>query len=273
MRSTRSSSTIGGAPLARFVLPVSGIAVSLRQPTGAEDIVLSEHAPDDPVLALMLAQRLGTTNAGVAWADLPVTDIDTLVVRLRQAVVGDRVIAEAMCTVPSCGQRVDLSFGLDTYLAHQRSRKNRTAVATDEPGRYELRGTGPDPVRFRLPSLADQIAAWGLTDPAATLASRCIRPPLPPRRILSRIETAMTTLAPPLAGPIQGRCPDCGTPIAGRFEARGYCLRELRARASFVYGDIDTLAERYHWSEQAILTLPSARRANYAERARQSRAA
>jgi len=83
----------------------------------------------------------------------------------------------------------------------------------------------------------------------------------------------MALLAPPLAGPIEGRCPDCGAAIAARFEARGYCLRELRDRARFVYDDIDTLAERYHWSEEAILMLPYARRVLYAERARQARAA
>ena len=83
----------------------------------------------------------------------------------------------------------------------------------------------------------------------------------------------MGALAPPLAGPLQGRCPHCETPIAARFEARVYCLQELRDRARFIYDDIDVLAERYHWSERAILTLPHGRRTNYVERARQTRLA
>jgi hypothetical protein len=273
MRSGRSFIAISGAPVARFVLPVSGADISLRQPTGAEDIVLAEHDPDDPALALALAGRLATADTRIEWADLSIADIDTLIVRLRQALVGDRVIAEAACGVSSCGQAVDLSFGLNAFLAHQQPRRKPAAVTSGGQGWYEWRAVGSDAVHFRLPTLADQIAVWAVPNAAAALAARCIRPPMPPRRATARIEAAMALLAPPLASPIQGRCPDCGAPIAARFEARGYCLRELRDRARFIYDDMDALAERYHWSEQAILMLPYARRAVYAERARQARAA
>lgn len=81
----------------------------------------------------------------------------------------------------------------------------------------------------------------------------------------------MAALAPPLAGPLQGPCPHCASPIAARFEARLYCLQELRDRARFIFDDIDALAERYHWSERAILTLPHLRRTSYVERARRAR--
>ena len=81
----------------------------------------------------------------------------------------------------------------------------------------------------------------------------------------------MTALAPPLAGPLRGQCPHCGRFIEAWFEARLYCLQELRDRARFVHDDVDALAERYHWSERDILKLPQMRRAQYAERARQAR--
>ena len=272
MRSARSSIAISGALVARVILPVSGATISLRQPTGAEDIVLAEHHPDDPALALALVDRLATADTPIEWADLPVTDIDTIIVRLRQALVGDRVIAEGSCSVPSCRQAVDLSFGLDAYLTHQRPRRKPATVTSQARGWFDLPVPGADPVQFRLPTLADQVAVWAMPNPAAALAARCIRPPMPSRRTV-RVEATMARLAPPLSGPIQGRCPDCGASIAARFEARGYCLRELRDRARFIYDDIDALAERYHWSEQAILTLPYARRALYAARARQARAA
>ena len=72
---------------------------------------------------------------------------------------------------------------------------------------------------------------------------------------------------------MQGQCPHCGAAIMALFQPRQYCLRELRERARFVYDDIDALAERYHWTEPAILRLPAARRSQYVERARQARAA
>jgi hypothetical protein len=268
------------APMARFVLPVSGIAVALRRPTGEEDVQLAEHSPEDPNLALALVERLGQTDSdtdAMRWADLPVPDIDTFIVRLRQAIVGNRVVAEVDCTSPDCGQRVDLSFDIDTYLGHHRpsgARRPALRIEREADGVdwYVPRTADADAVRFRLPTLADQIAVDQRPDAAAALAERCIRPGRLPARQRARVATAMAALAPPLSGALEGHCPHCATPISAWFEARVYCLQELRDRARFVYDDIDALAERYHWSEQAILTLPHVRRTSYVERARMARA-
>lgn len=313
MRAVRKPRSRSEALLAHFVLPISGVAVGLLQPTGVEDLLLTEHRLHDPALALALAERLGRTDVPLNWADLPVSDIDTFILRLRQALLGNRVIAEITCTNESCGERVDLSFSVDAYLAHHeprrgRSRKRGLRVEPfgDEPGWFVLhapafdsagvaasgsgtaaaqRGNDPmqaqeilseslpaaaETLRFRLPSLADQIAVDGLPDAVGALAERCIRPGGLPGRARARIENAMAMLAPPLAGPLRGHCPHCTTPIAARFEARLYCLQELRDRARFIYDDIDALAERYHWSERAILMLPHVRRTSYVERARQA---
>jgi hypothetical protein len=211
----------------------------------------------------------------VSWADLPVPDIDTLIVRLRQAMLGDRVVADIACAGPACHQPIDLSFGLDAYLAHHRPRHGAARgrgwrlAAGDAPW-HVLLSPDDEAARFRLPTIADQIAVDALPDPVAALAARCVRPAGLRGRMRTRVEAAMAALAPPLAGPLAGRCPDCGTPIAARFEARLYCLQELRDRARFVLDDVATLAGCYHWSERAILTLPHARRAGYAERARRA---
>jgi hypothetical protein len=264
------------APMARFVLPVSRIAVAVMQPTVAEDVLLAEHGPNDPSLVLALVERLARANAAVNWQDLPITDIDTLIARLRQAVVGDRVVAEAACTAPACGERVDLSFRIGEWLAHQRPRVatlkshgRQVECDGDAPGWYKLRADDSDVIGFRLPTLADQIAIEGSTDPVSALATRCIRP-AQPRRRRAWVESAMARLAPPLATPLRGQCPHCGAPITALFQARHYCMRELCDRARFVFDDIDVLAERYHWSERAILTLPLTRRTQYVERARQA---
>jgi hypothetical protein len=132
---------------------------------------------------------------------------------------------------------------------------------------------GDEAARFRLPTLGDQIAVQDSADPAAALAARVTEPAGLPARLRARAEAAMEMLAPALAGPMQGQCPHCGAAITALFQPRQYCLRELRDRARFVYDDIDALAERYHWTERAILRLPAARRSQYVERARQARAA
>jgi len=268
------------APVARFVLPVSGLAVALLPPTGAEEVLLSERHVEDPSLALELAHRLGRADCAVDWAELSITDIDTLIARLRQAVVGDRVIGEAACVSPDCGEPVDLSFRLSDWLARHQPRRGppkgrdwRCEPAADTPGRQALFVRGEEAARFRLPTLADQIDVEGMADPAAALAERVMTPASLPARVRARVEAAMEMLAPALAGPMQGQCPHCAAPITALFQPRQYCLRELKERARFVYDDIDVLAERYHWTERAILKLPTARRVQYAERARQARAA
>lgn len=265
----------------RFPLPVSAALVSLEQPSGAEEVLLAEHAPEDPRLTLQLVERLarGETGPGIPldWAALTVTDIDTLIVRLRQMLTGDRIIAEMSCASPACGGRLDISFSLGEYLRHHLSVPRRrgwsAAPCADAPGWHILRENGVDEARFRLPTLADEIAVHGLPDAMDALTSRCIRLQSTRARTRARVETAMEALAPSLAGPLQGQCPECGAPVAAQFEARLYCLRELRDRARFVYDDVDILAERYHWSERVILDLPRARRLQYAERARRGLAA
>lgn len=262
----------------RFVLPVSGLRVGLRAPTGAEDLLLAEHRPDDPGLALTLAERLGQAEPGCDWAALPVHDVDALIVRLRQALVGDRVTADVACRGGGCGQRVDLSFSLDAYLTHHRPRRARgrgwAATSCDgTPGWYVLENREGASARLRLPTLGDQIAVEGEADQATALAARCIALTKPLARLRRRAEAAMEALAPALSGPLRGHCPDCGAAIEAWFGARLYCLTDLCARARFVLDDIAILAERYHWSERAILRLPRARREHYAERARLARAA
>jgi hypothetical protein len=277
MRGLAKRSSAPARPLARFALPVSGLTVGVRAPTGAEDVLLAEGTPGDPALALALIERLASSEAPTDWSALAVTDADTIFVRLRQFLLGDRIVADLDCANAACGRRVDVSFGLDAYLGHHRPKPARgrgwsAAPAAGESGWFMLDDKSGK-TRFRLPTLGDLIVVSGSPDPADQLARRCA-PADPPGSAPPRaLETAMRALAPALSGPIQGRCPDCGADFEVGFEARVYCLRELRDRARFVYDDVDVLAERYHWSEQAILALPNPRRQIYAERARQARLA
>jgi hypothetical protein len=274
---------------ARFELPVSGLCVTLREPTGVEDVLIAEHRSGEPSLALELVQSLGHIDGGASatpqWSELAVADVDTTIVRLRQMLLGDRIVAEINCCAPACASRVDLSFGLNAYLEHNRAARRRARGRTwsvetckDTPGWYVVRSRGVESARFRLPTLADQVAVYGMSDAEVTLASRCI---VPSERLgtgeaaamakaRAHAEAAMEAIAPPLAGPLQGNCPDCSTRIVVRFDARLYCLQELCDRARFVYDDVNTLAERYHWSEREILALTHARRSNYVERAHQT---
>jgi hypothetical protein len=260
----------------RFESPLSGLTITLREPTGADDLLFAEYRGDDPHLVLRLVERLAAAEADVDWGELAVFDIDTLILRLRQAVVGDQVSSHVDCA--GCGGRAELSFGIETYLSHHRphqgplEKRSWGVSGPDDAGWRRLTGAGGIQPRFRVPRLYDQIAAAGAQDPPLALAQRCVEPYPLPTKLAARVETALSTYAPPLARALRGHCPDCGAAIEARFEARQYCLQELSYRARFVYDDVGTLAERYHWSERAILAMPHARRAQYAERARRQEA-
>ena len=265
MRPASSSARGGEAArpvLARFALPISGAAVWLAEPTGAEDLALAEAADGDAALALLLAERLGRDPRGgaIGWRALSVGDLDAFVLRLRQALLGDRIIADLRC--PSCAARFDISFSVASYLAHHRPRRAAARPAA-EPGWFTLRGTE---AAFRLPTVGDEMDLAGVADGAAELARRCLGPAASRRRA----EAAMAALAPVLAGEIGGPCAECGASVQVFFDARRYCLTELQQRACSVFEDIDLLARRYRWSERAILALPNRRRATYADLVRQA---
>jgi hypothetical protein len=272
----------------RLVLPVSGRAIALRPPTGVEDMLLVETAQrdtgqGDTGLALDLAARLARAEDGepLDWSQLPVTDLDAFVLGLRRALLGHRIIADMTCRTEGCRTRIDMSFMIGDYLAHHRPKHGMPRLrgwsvtnVPDDRGWYRLSRPGDDAVAvFRLPSGADLLAVEGLTDAGDALARRCIRPAELPSRVRQRVEAAMEALSPNLASELAGVCPECRTPVTAHFDSRRFCLRELRDRARFVHHDIDALAQRYHWSERAILSLPAARRASYAELARQAGAA
>jgi hypothetical protein len=264
---------------ARFRLPVSGIQIALRHPTGTDDVLIAEADIEDPALVLAIARRLGRAEPDIDWAALTPSDLDALILRLRQSLYGNRIVAETTCRAPACGSPIDMSFAIEAYLMHHRPRGAplpgrgwAVEACSDEPGWFRLSAAGQSPaVRFRLPSAADQLSVWGRADAEQALVRLCIRPPKLRTRPRARVETAMAAMAPRLDSELQGTCPDCGTTVTARFAARRYCLQEMRDRARFVYDDIDALAQRYHWSERAILRIPNARRVGYAELARQAR--
>jgi hypothetical protein len=277
----RNKDLAAAAYAASFTLPVSGIAIRLRHPTGIEDMLLMEGAADDFALALALAERVGTSadGSGIAWRELPVSDLDAFFLRLHQALIGDLIRTDIACRAEGCGSRIDISFGIDAYLAHHAPKSpNRgrrawsVASCADRPDWFALRMRGAgEPILFRLPTIDDQVAVAALADPEAELARRCICAEPLPVAAKHATEAAMAVMAPSLTGALDGRCVECGSAVGIYFDPRRYVMQALRQRAAFIHEDIDRLAQRYHWSEQAILAMPTVRRASYAELARQDR--
>lgn len=257
---------ISGRGGASFVLPVSGITVALRPPSGWEELVLLETSDDD-LAALALAEELAEAEDDdqIIWAELTPTDLDAFVLRLRQVRLGNRILSHVACRAEGCGTRTDISFGIEGYLNFHRPQSPRhpPASLSAEPGWFTL--VGHEEIRFRLPTVADLILARRKSDPPAALARARLQPSRPPARWRRRLEQAMAAMAPPLSSELEGTCPECGATIRVAFKPRAYCLQELRDRARYLYEDVDLLASRYRWSEESILAIPTRRRQTYVE--------
>jgi hypothetical protein len=249
--------------LLRFRLPVSGLDVLFRQPTGAEDLVLLEAEDLDVDLAISLLGALGRAEdgEGLDWYSLSVTDVDAALLALRRGLIGDRIQSTIRCP---CGETIDIDFGARDYLAEHMPRpvESMPAVEVEPEGWYRLTGAN---ARFRLPSCADQSAVQGRDDAEKELTRRCLEPASVARPLRRRIESAMEALAPNLCGSLEGFCPECHATVEIAFDPQRYVLGELKQRAAFLLEEIHLIAGRYRWSEEDILALPHARRARYAE--------
>jgi hypothetical protein len=263
--------------MSRFRLPVSGLEVVLRQPAGADDVLLAEAdrlAPSSVAQAVVEALARPIDGGALDWSAVTLTDLDAAVLAIRRLVLGNRVESSARCGTAGepdpdgpaaaigCGAQIDLGFRITDYLAQHRPRLPRGVTRCDDPAWFRIDGAA---VRFRPPTNADLAAIAAEPDGERELARRCIDPCEVPVRLRRRIEAAMEAIAPSLYGELEGACPECGATVAIAFDPQRYVVEELRQRAAFVFEEVHLIAERYQWSEEMILTLPRARRARYAE--------
>jgi hypothetical protein len=244
-------------------LPVSRLAVILRQPTGEDDLVLRESRMPQQAMARTLAARLARTADGqpVDPDALCVADHQALLLRIRQAVAGDVIQAEVTCASNECRARVDITFRISEYLESHPVRTPRGLVRTGA-GWFQL---ADEEARFRLPTVQDLRAIDGQRQPDRELARRCTEPAEIPPVLRRRMERAMESLAPPLSRSLAGECPECGGSVEVYFDVETFVVRELSDSAAGLYQDVHLLALHYKWPEHQILALPRNRRLQYVE--------
>ena len=81
------------------MLPVSGVVLALREPTGEDKLYVVETALAPLPALLELARRVGSTVAGgpLDWASLPAADLDAAALAMRRSWVGEVIRTDAMC--------------------------------------------------------------------------------------------------------------------------------------------------------------------------------
>jgi hypothetical protein len=245
------------------LLPVNGTVLAVREPTGADEIFVVETALAPLPALLELATRVTTSVAGdqLDWAGMPAADLDAAALAIRRSWVGDVIRTDTLCPTPGCRERIDVSFGIADYLGHHRPRRPRGVTGTPDAGWFTLPQAQ---VRFRIPTVADLLAASGASLPEQVLADRCVEAPGVSRALARRLDRALAALAPSLDDSLGGACPACGQAMTMRFDPLSYVLAELRTVFSGVYQEVHALAAAYGWPENAILALPRCRRRRYA---------
>ncbi|MGA2009428.1 MAG: hypothetical protein ABSH51_02675 [Solirubrobacteraceae bacterium] len=248
-------------PTAAGSLPVSGVALHLREPTGDDELIALEQGPLAAATMLALAQRLGRDDAGrpIEWAQLPAVDLAAGALLIRRAWLGERIRTETICPTPGCAEPIDVSFRISDYLAHHRSAQVRGLEATDD-GWYAVRGGS---IAFRVPTIDDVVTAQVEHRDGDWLGGRCLRPASAPPADRRRAERMLERVAPRLDGPITGHCPACDASVELHFDPIGYVVSELRDVSAGLYADVHELAFAYRWSEAAILGLSRGRRHSY----------
>lgn len=245
------------------MLPVSGAILAVREPTGADEVFVVETTLAPMPALLELARRVTRTIAGdpLDWASLPATDLDAAALVIRQSWIGDTIRTDTLCPAQGCRERIDVRFGIDAYLGHHRPRRPRGVTEAPDDGWFTLARA---PVRFRIPTVADLLAAASGGRAAEILSDRCVDAREISRALARRLDHGLAALAPNLDDLLGGICPACGHAMTMRFDPIGYTLTELRNVFSAVYLEIHALAAAYGWPEDAILALPRSRRRRYA---------
>ncbi|CAM5737534.1 hypothetical protein MAUB1S_02899 [Mycolicibacterium aubagnense] len=241
---------------------VHGPAIEVREPTGLDELLLLETRLPPAAALAALCDRVATVNGRpLDWQHVAATQLGAVALTVRRAWIGDRVLSEGRCPDPECGERFDVSFSGLTYLAHHQPGRPRNVRAGDD-GWFQL---GSAPVRFRIPSVADLLAAETSDEPAAALAACCLDPARLPARTARAVDRALAVLAPSLEGLIGGQCPACGADVAMRFDPLTYTVLELKDSFAGIYRETHALASAYSWPEETILGQPRSRRRRYAE--------
>ena len=248
-----------------FKLPVSGKEVTLRLPSGEEDVLLCEWQDDETALARALLNAITDEIAGqdhVEWGDLPVTDFEWTLLLLRRILFGDFVRTSSSCNQLDCGAKIDISFGIGDYLAQFQMNMPAEVEKSPESGWFSLAGKD---IKFRLPTGNDQQAVAHVAQPELELQKRCVIPDDLSGDLLEQVQDSLESMAPAISGLLRGECRECGNMGDFYFDVQTYVLRELLDQAKFIFEDTHLLAGHYHWSEDDILNLPRQRRNRYVE--------
>lgn len=240
----------------------------LKPPTGHLELAIAEGSPGDltrrvsEVLAMALHDVAGEPATVALVEELCVSDRQFLMLSVAR-LLGHRHLWRTV-TCDACGEAMDIPIDLAALPV-------REAAEGFPFARVE---TSLGAVTVRAPTGADQAAVAGVADvdhAVRALLARCLPDGVTPDALtdgdVAAIEEALEEVSPAIALRVQAACPECGAEQILDIDPY-HVAREPGAR---VLDAVHTLAAFYHWSEEAILALPLARRELYLARVDRAR--
>ncbi len=251
----------------RHGLAVGGMTygdAKLRALCGLDELLLEES---DGVPAALVTRLLANVITSIG----AVAPIDPT--HIRQLTIGDRERLLLGLYAGTFGAHVDTLIACDACHAVTEVPLDLIEALGDvrEPSASEGVFTlDSKTIRFRVLTGADQerAAAATLENPdagAATLLGACLNDVTAtdaPGRLQSALEDALHAADPDADSEVVVPCATCGGMMRGVLDGFALLRDTLRPGPS-VLEDVDRLAAAYHWTETAILSLPTERRRRY----------
>jgi hypothetical protein len=239
--------------------------LGVRKLNGHDERSIAETRGLPPLFRMLaLLQRVSIFGTGESAKEalprMPLGDCIRLILLLRESTLGPVFACELSC--PACGEEIAVSIRVDALKrevpaqAHQDFQlgdflvRLRPVVARDLDPVFDGHGG---------PALADDLAR------SCVVASD---PPLPDplgEDLASGIAAKLGELDSGAETTLRLSCPACKTKSSIPFSVEGFFFQEMDARYGQLERDVHCLAFNYHWTEGAILSLPSGRRKLYVD--------
>lgn len=198
--------------------------------------------------ALVLAGLVSDPD-GPDLADLPVGEVDLLLLELRERCFGP--LLECLVVCPECGEELDAS--VDVAELRYPSR---------EEGIREVSVLG-GPLEVRAVTTRDLLATGDRT----SLVRRCVVSGELPADGVALVENVLDQLDPQATPSVELDCPSCRCSWAAPFDVADFVWLEIDRTARRALYDVHALAAAYGWREGDVLALSPVRRSYYLQAA------
>jgi hypothetical protein len=167
----------------------------------------------------------------------------------------------------SCAQVVEVELTLDelSELQARHGAEERFKVCRGTEELWVRRPTGGDQLEWLTRPFVD--GGQMLTTMVGTLVLEEARTPDGPPRLdetwAQALDEALDEFDPLVSFSLLVCCPECGAEVVYEVDLEGLALVKLRQAQQQLLMTVHRLASHYHWSEQAIFSVPHWRRLHY----------